>query len=87
MRIVAFILSIVLTSALLLGGVFLIALHLGDDPAWILVTSIAVTILVYGPLTVGSFRAYWDVRGSDSSRRYYRRVLLVVSASTCWPPP
>ena len=79
MRIVAFILFIVITTGLLMGGVFLLVVHTDDKYAiWVFVASLAMMIFVYGPLTLGSVRAFWDVTGSEDSRRYYRRVILVV---------
>lgn len=79
MRIVAFILFIVITTGLLMGGVFLLVVHTDDKYAiWVFVALLALMIFVYGPLTLGSVRAFWDVTGSEDSRRYYRRVILVV---------
>jgi hypothetical protein len=80
MRIAAFILSIVVSTVLLLGGAFLLVVQASDSTStvWVFVATVAMMMFVYGPLTLGSFRAYWDVTGSEESRTYYRRVLLVV---------
>lgn len=79
MRIAAFILTIVLATGILMGGVVLLVLQSDiENPAWIFAMSLAIIPFVYGPLTIGSFRAYWDVDGSDESRRYFRRVVRFV---------
>ncbi|BDZ48718.1 hypothetical protein GCM10025867_09590 [Frondihabitans sucicola] len=79
MRIAAFIVTILLATGLLMGGVTLLVLQSDlQDPGWIFVQSLAMIPFVYGPLTVGSFRASWDVAGSLESGRYFRRIVLVV---------
>lgn len=79
MRIVAFILSILLTTGLLLGGIVLLVLTgPPEGGVSLLLSALGLSFLVCGPLTVGSFRAYWDVEGSAASRTYYRRLLVVV---------
>ena len=79
MRILAFILSIVIATGLCVGAAFLLATQSrNDDSLSIFTAAPAMMIFVFGPLTVGSFRAYWDVTGSQDSRRYYGRILLVV---------
>jgi hypothetical protein len=87
MRIVAFIVSIVLTGALMMGGEFvLVFASPGLSPGWLAGLSLALAAVVYGPLVLGSFRAYWDVAGSPESRQYFRRVaLVVVSAEVAAP--
>ncbi|MDJ0337299.1 hypothetical protein [Cryobacterium sp. PH31-O1] len=81
MRVLAFILSIVVSTALLMAGVVLLVVETKEtDSVWIFIASLAMVVFVYGPLTLGSFRAYWDVTGSKESRRYYRRIVLVVLA-------
>jgi uncharacterized integral membrane protein len=78
MRIVAFILVVLLATGLVMGGIALLVLGQGDlDPVWSLVEILALTVFVYGPLTIGGFRATWDVEGSQESRVYYRRVVRV----------
>ncbi|RPE76058.1 MULTISPECIES: hypothetical protein [unclassified Frondihabitans] len=79
MRIAAFILTIVLATGILMGGVVLLVLQgNSENPAWIFAQTLAMIPFVYGPLTIGSFRAYWDVAGSEESRRYFRRVVSIV---------
>jgi hypothetical protein len=79
MRIAAFIASIVIATALMMGGVFLLVVDSDDaHPIWLFVATFAMIMFVYGPLAIGSFRAYWNVSGSAESRRYFRRTVLVV---------
>ncbi|AMM21210.1 hypothetical protein AX769_15040 [Frondihabitans sp. PAMC 28766] len=79
MRIVAFILAIVIATALLMGGALLLITRTDDaHQVWVFVATFAMIMFVYGPLTLGSFRAYWNVAGSASSRRYFRRTVCVV---------
>lgn len=79
MRIVAFIASTLVTSALLIGGLVLLVLQSGDQAGiWFVAETFAMIMFVYGPLMIGSFRAYWNVNGSQESRRYFRRVSSVV---------
>ncbi len=81
MRVLAFILSIVVSTGLLMAGVILLVVETKEtDSVWIFIASLALVVFVYGPLALGSFRAYWDVTGSQDSRRYYRRIVLVVLA-------
>lgn len=79
MKVLAFILSTIIGTALVTGGALLIALQspgraIGLD----LLGIFALTILVYGPLMLGSMTAYWDVKRSEGSRSYFRRYLWVV---------
>jgi hypothetical protein len=78
-KILAFILSIIVATALLMGALFLIIFtaprHLGTGLG--LVAGIAPAIFIYAPLTLGSLTTYWDVRNSPASRRYYARWLWV----------
>jgi hypothetical protein len=72
-KILAFILSIIVATALLMGGAFLLILTTPghEDTGFILAATLSLTVFVYGPLTIGSLTAYWDVRNSPESRRYY----------------
>ncbi|ARC58517.1 hypothetical protein AS850_15625 [Frondihabitans sp. 762G35] len=78
MRIAAFVIVVLLSTSILLGGVVLLVLGQDAlDPVSLIVQTLALTVLVYGPLTMGSFRAAWDVEGSQESRTYYRRVVRI----------
>ncbi|CAN5177602.1 hypothetical protein BH09ACT1_BH09ACT1_23500 [soil metagenome] len=73
MKILAFILSIVVATALLMGGVFLIiaVAPQHSNTGYVLASTISLTLFIYGPLLLGSLTAYWDVRNSPESRRIY----------------
>jgi MFS family permease len=78
MKILTFILSVLLTTALLFGAVVLTVLASPDSTGGAFLLGIlGATFLVYGPLTIGSVTAYWDPAVSDRSRHYLRRWLLV----------
>lgn len=79
MKVLAFILSVLIGTALVTGGTVLIATlspahSLGLD----LLAVFALTVLIFGPLLLGSLTSYWDVRGSEGSRVYFRRFLWIV---------
>ncbi|TFV98197.1 hypothetical protein E4M00_09235 [Leifsonia flava] len=79
MRVVAFIVSILVATAALLGGVVLIVRATPDADPWVgPLATFALTVLVYGPLLLGSLNAYWDVRRTEESRRYYRWWFWIV---------
>ncbi|MFM9921288.1 hypothetical protein [Lacisediminihabitans sp. H27-G8] len=79
MRILAFVSSIIVATALLMGGVVLLVVNTSQkNSLWILAAVLAMSIFIYGPIILGSFRAYWDVTSSTDSARYYRRLLLIV---------
>ncbi|KQS07978.1 hypothetical protein ASG04_12560 [Curtobacterium sp. Leaf183] len=81
MRVLAFLVTIVVTTALALGAGLLIALHLGRAPDGLLVSAAAASpFLVFGPLVVGSWTAYFDDRTPSGRSRYLRRAFLVVVA-------
>jgi len=81
MRILAFLSSIVISTLFLTAGIILLVFETSDtESAWTFVAVFPLIVFVYGPLTMGSFRAYWNVAGSTDSKRYYRRVVLVVGA-------
>ena len=79
MRILAFISSVIVATVLLMGGVVLLVVNTPQkNPFWILIAVLAMSIFIYGPLILGSFRAYWNVTSSTDSARYYRRLLVIV---------
>lgn len=78
-RILAFVVSILVVTAALLGGVVLIVRATPDADPWLgPLATLALTILVYGPLLLGSLNSYWDVRRNDESRRYYRLWFWII---------
>lgn len=74
MKVLAFILSILVATGLLLGAVFLIV----TQPETQRLTGIhllaltAVSVFIYGPLLLGSMASYWDVKKSPGARKYFR---------------
>lgn len=74
MKILAFILSILVATALVMGGLVVLifsAPHPADG--LVIAGSFALSLFVYGPLTLGSLTTYWDMKRSPESRRYYAR--------------
>jgi hypothetical protein len=78
-KILAFILSIIVATALLMGALFLIIFtaprHL--NTGLVVVSAIAPAVFIYAPLMLGSLTTYWDVHNSPDSRRYYARWLWI----------
>ena len=80
MRVAAFILTVLGATALVTGGVIVIAGQ-SPDPGWtFILATIAMSALVFAPVLLGSLLAYWDVRRSDAAAAFYRRWLLVLVA-------
>lgn len=81
MRVLAFLVTIIVTTALALGAGLLVALFLRDAPDGVVVAASAASpFLVFGPLFVGSWAAYFDHRTTSGPSRYLRRTFLVVLA-------
>lgn len=79
MKVLALIVAVVVATALMMGGTFLIVMQSPHRlPAVDLLAIVALTIFVYGPLLLGSLTTYWDVGTSETGRRYFRRLLWVV---------
>lgn len=79
MRITAFIVSVVVTSALALGGTLLVVFAAPPRVDWTLFLATAsVVTLVFGPLTLGSLTAYWDFGSDPARRRLLRRWIVGV---------
>jgi hypothetical protein len=77
-KVLAFILSVLIGTALVAGGTFLIVTQSPHHSFGLdLLAIFALTVLIYGPLLLGSLTSYWNVRGSEASRSYFRRVLWV----------
>ena len=80
MKAFAFVAATVVATALLLGGTVLIVLQSPRHSTGLqLLAIMSLVILVYGPLTLGSLRAYWNVNLSDASRRAYRLWFRVIT--------
>lgn len=81
MRVLAFLATIIITTALALGAGLLIGLYLGDAPNGLLVAAAAASpFLVFGPLVVGSWAASFDHRTPSGRSRYLQRAFFVVLA-------
>ncbi|RFA19091.1 hypothetical protein [Subtercola boreus] len=82
MRVVAYILTIVIATALMLGGTLVVAFNtprpLTGSTLAIALAVGAISVFIYGPVLLGSLTAYWNVRRSDDAKRYFRRFTLVV---------
>ena len=78
-KVLAFYLSVLFGTGLVLGGTVLIVTQSPHHPVAIdLLAGFALTVLIYGPLFLGSVAAQWDVRKSEGSRAYFRHALWVV---------
>jgi|GEM_PF-3654888 len=81
MRVLAFLATIVVTTALMLGAGLLVALYLRGGPDGLLIAAaVASPFLVVGPLFVGSWAASFDHRTPPGGSRYLRRASIVVLA-------
>ncbi|WP_442542520.1 hypothetical protein ACSBOX_11250 [Arthrobacter sp. KN11-1C] len=79
MKVLAFIFSLVIATGLMLGGTILIFFQsprhsMGPQ----LLAIFALTVMTYGPLSLGSLTSYWNVRRTAGSHRFYKRWLWVV---------
>jgi hypothetical protein len=80
-KVLAFILSTLVTTGLALGGILLICGLTPDASAGaVILASAALSVLSYGPLLLGSLTAYFDVQTSSYSRRTFRLWLIIVGA-------
>ncbi|MCU1421357.1 MAG: hypothetical protein JWN36_1008 [Microbacteriaceae bacterium] len=81
MRVFAYIASVILSTALIFGGVLLLVL-VGDAHATVLevlLSTLPLVVFVYGPLMLGSLAAYWNFNASPESRSYFRRWIWVIA--------
>ena len=79
-RVLAYILSLLLATVITVGGTVLISLQSPHVPDGLLLLAIAaLSVLVYGPLVLGSLTASWDVARTPESRGAYRRWLWAVT--------
>jgi hypothetical protein len=82
MRILVFVLSVVVASALEVGAITLIVLTAPSHAHGLIgLPSGAVGLIVYGSILLGSLRAYWDVGSSSGGRKLFRRWLIVVGSA------
>lgn len=74
MRLAAFVVAIVLSNVVVVGGITLLVLagpHVEAPLVWLPVT--ALMLIVYPPLLVGTLLSTWNVRSSEETVRYFRR--------------
>ncbi|AOX65768.1 hypothetical protein BJK06_08380 [Curtobacterium sp. BH-2-1-1] len=80
-RVLLYIATIVVATALSLGGGLLVALELGSAAhGWLVAAAVCTPLVVMGPVLVGAFAAYYDHRSSPESQRSLFRVSAVVAA-------
>jgi hypothetical protein len=81
MRVLAYLVTIVVATALTLGAGLLVALYLREAQDELLIaTAAAAPFLVIGPLVIGSWAAYFDDRTPSGRSRWLRTAFLVVVA-------
>jgi len=71
MKVVVYVLSVLVATALLAGGSFLLVTVTPGRIGWLLLLgTVSLTVFIYGPLMLGSLGTFWDRRRSEESRRY-----------------
>ncbi|MET4782731.1 hypothetical protein [Glaciihabitans sp. UYNi722] len=78
MKVLALVLAVLLADGLVIGGAFLLVGEGSPDSALFLLAVASLTVFVYGPLILGSITAYWNVRKSPESRKYFAWWLGIV---------
>lgn len=80
-RVLLYIATIVVATALSLGGGLLVALELGSAAhGWLVAAAVCTPLVVMGPVLVGALAGYYDHRSSPESQRSLFRVSAVVGA-------
>ncbi|WP_144016683.1 hypothetical protein [Beutenbergia cavernae] len=79
----AFVLTVVgLTVLTGLAGLGMVVQADRTDPLWLSVSGAGVALAFSGPVVLGSLAAWWQLRGSSDSGRYYRLWRNVATAGT-----
>lgn len=79
MKLLALIVSVVLATALLIGGSILIAVTgEGERSAISWIAFASLPVFIYGPLVLGSLSAYWNPTASSESRKAFRIWLVSI---------
>lgn len=79
MKALALVLSTLVATVLVLAGTFVLVLVLPHHHGGLLLLgSLSITPLVYGPVLIGSLLTYYDPAKSAQSRKTFRRWWLVV---------
>ncbi|WP_425863836.1 hypothetical protein [Arthrobacter sp. TWP1-1] len=80
MKVFVYVASMVLATALMLGGTILIGVQSPPGSIGLQMMAIfALAVMIYGPLVLGSLTSYWNVTKTEGSRSYYRRWLWAVT--------
>ncbi|MFJ2978749.1 hypothetical protein ACIPEP_07810 [Curtobacterium sp. NPDC087082] len=80
-RVLLYIATIVVATALSLGGGLLVALEFGSAAhGWLVAAAVCTPLVVMGPVLVGALAGYYDHRSSPESQRSLFRVSAVVAA-------
>ncbi|MCT9620201.1 hypothetical protein [Curtobacterium sp. C2H10] len=80
-RVLLYVATIVVATALSLGGGLLVALELGSAAhGWLIAAAVCTPLVVMGPVLVGALAGYYDHRSSPESQRSLFRVSAVVAA-------
>lgn len=80
MKVLAFIFSLVIATGLMLGGAVLIFVLSPQHSTGVQLLAIfALTVMIYGPLTLGSLTSFWNVTRTEESKRFFKRWLWVVA--------
>ena len=81
MKTTAYILAVLVATFLLVGAISVVVFQVpGRSTGELILATLSVTPLIYGPLVLGSLTAYWNVRRSPESRRFLGRWLWSVLA-------
>ena len=79
MKTLTLVLSVLIATVLAVGGPLLLVVAAPPAEAWtIILATVGMSFLVYGPLALGSLLAFWDLYRDHGSRRLRRRWLLTV---------
>jgi hypothetical protein len=80
-RVFVFVASVIVATALTMGAILLVVFtaprHTG---ALIALPTAAVSLLIYGPMLLGSLSAYWQPKTTTESRRSFRIWYIVVGS-------
>lgn len=79
MKVIASILSLLIATGLYLRGTMVMVFQTpSQSPGLVGLGLGALTILIYGPLLLGSLTAYWNFSTTTESRRYFRWWLWII---------
>ncbi|PJJ72802.1 hypothetical protein CLV46_2379 [Diaminobutyricimonas aerilata] len=77
MRVVAYVLTVLLVTAVMVGETVLLLLtSTHREPGTTGIAGAGLGVMVYGPLMLGSVAAWWRMRDASDAGRYYRLWLI-----------